>query len=374
MAGVRFAAHALWIFAALCLMSVATYFVLTSPDSRPRAVQQSAVAAANACLTDLASRQPEADADHDRERGDATPIALTSIPHDPPTPTSFYPKACENSYEPRDRPTGKWFKHGVDRFSMGARPDEYYRCRKAAHAYVVRYNQRMTGRAPDNVRRFCESQRLDESARRYAAIAAVHRSERRPIFSGGGEFQEEIGSVSYLSKAPWLIDVPNGAYLVILSRPLQSGTDCPPGDDCSKFVDVVQLAPKGQQFSQVRRWHEIMRLDGKGWQYGGLSCCGRRLTHHIELAVRERYESDDCRSGRQTILELTPKGPVNRGVIFMSVDLGRKNGRTESRSGEIENVVIGKGFDVVVSGTNIRERYEVRSGRYVGPPLSKLRC
>lgn len=374
MSRMKVTAQALWISAAVGLMSIAIFFVVTGPDSPDRAVRKAEVAAANRCLAELASRQPEADADYDIARGDATPIALTSIPHDPPTPTSSYLKACENRYEPQGRPTGKWFKHGVEEFSMWARPDEYYRCRRAAHDYVVRYNQRMIDRAPDSVRRFCESQRLDESARRAAAIAAVYGSRRRPKFIGHGEFQEDIDGVAYVSKAPWLIDLPKGAYLVILSRPLVSGTPCSPGKDCSEFVDLAQLAPKGQQFSLVRRWHEVGRLDDKDWEYGSLSCCGRRLTEYAELAVQERYESDGCRSGRQTILELTPAGPVNRGVIYMDVQLGQKNGHTESHSGRIENVVIGKSFDVVVPHTDIRERYEVRSGRYFGPANSRLRC
>ncbi|HWV61792.1 MAG TPA: hypothetical protein VN034_14105 [Sphingopyxis sp.] len=137
---------------------------------------------------------------------------------------------------------------------------------------------------------------------------------------------------------------------------------------------MAQLAPKGQQFSLVRRWYKVARLDEKDWKYGSLSCCGRRLTEYAELAVLELYERGGCRSGRQTILELTPTGPVNRGVIYLNVQRGQKNGHTESQSGRIENVVIGKSFDVVVPHTDVRERYEVSSGRYFGPAKSRLRC
>ena len=374
MSRVKAAVHALWTSVAAALILLAGYFVLTGPDTPHQAARNAEVAKAKICITELERRRPEVDADQDIARGDATPISLIAIPHDPPTPTAYYPDACKNSYEESDRSTGKWFKYGVEPFSFSAKSNEYHACRKAARDYVVRYNQRMIERAPDSVRKFCEIQSLDESGRRAAAMAAAFNSAHKPKYNVRGGLQENIGGVAHLSNAPWLIDLPQGAYLVILSRSLASNTACSPGEECPEVVGLAQLVPKGQNFSLVRRWDNVARLAEKGWSYGGLSCCGPSVTRYTELAVRQVYEGDDCRSERQTIFELTPKGPIDRGVIYMNVQLGRKGDYTTTHAGKIDNIVIGKSFDVVVPHTEIRESYELKSGRYYGPARSKLKC
>ncbi len=374
MSRVKVAVQALWISVAAALILLAGYFVLTGPNTPHQAARKAEVSQANMCISELEHRRPEFDADQDIARGDATPISLIAIPHDPPTPTAYYPEACKNSYEVPDLPKGKWFRYGVEQFSMSARSNEYQRCRKAARDYVTRYNQRMIERAPDSVQKFCESQRLDQSGRRAAAMAAAFNSARKPRSNARGELQENIAGVAHLSKAPWLIDLRQGAYLVILSRSLATEAACSPGEECPEIVGLAQLVSKGQQFAMVRRWDKVARLDEKGWNYGGLSCCGLNVTRDTELVLHEVYESDDCRSGRQTIFELSPAGPINRGVIYMNVELGRKGDHTTSHSGQIEDIMIGKSFDVVVPHTDIREHYEVRSGRYYGPARSKLRC
>ncbi len=127
-------------------------------------------AEARRCIADLARRSPEADAAADAARGDATPIGLSFMPHDPATWTTDYPNGCERSPVGRSyRATGKWFRYTHDGFSFeGSAPSEA-QCQRAARDYAVRYNRRMTAIAPAAVARFCAALLVRPAA---GAIAA----------------------------------------------------------------------------------------------------------------------------------------------------------------------------------------------------------
>lgn len=346
-------------------------------DYAERVRQKVEVAEAKRCIAELERHQPAIDVDNDISRGDPTPIGLTSIPHDPPTPTTFYQGACSTDYDGTYRPTGKWFAHGGDSFSFRAKSDEYNKCQQMARNYVARYNYLMTERMPEDVRQFCRSQRLTDEGRKAAAAIAVFFPDGKARFARHGEVQEKIGGVVYLTKPTWLIERESQSFLVLTSRPFATGENCALGEDCVELIGLAQVTPKGQQFALIRRWLEMAQIGRSGWKYEGLSCCREinKLNKNTELLVRESYVGNGCRSWRQTIIELTPTGPLNRGVVYMSLDRpGRNGGASFHLEGEIGNVETGKSFDVIVSGTGVRERYRLQGGRYVGPATSKLKC
>ncbi|MEA1015855.1 hypothetical protein [Sphingosinicella sp. LY1275] len=110
---------------------------------------------AQQCIRDISGRSAEGDAAADVKRGDATPIGLTYMPHDPPTETTFYPGACEE-IRPWGvyRSTGKWFKRTYSGFSF-MEPPSAGKCDRLREAYVHRYNLEMLRLARPAVRRFC---------------------------------------------------------------------------------------------------------------------------------------------------------------------------------------------------------------------------
>lgn len=332
---------------------------------------RSAKADAQRCVAELQQRDPVNDADRDISRGDATPIGITVVPHDPPEASTYYEKGCEKSYEGDYRPTGKWFTRTTYAFSTFT----HAKCNARVREYVTRYNLRMIESAPEEIRSFCQSQRLTDDERRSLAMAAVFASKRGQLaYVEGGWVHENLNEVPHLTKSAWLIDAAFGPVLVTASRPSRNVPLCVFGLDCVTVFGFAYLIEKGQQISLKRRWPTFLQVGDGGKSVGQLSCCGPSArTKNSELSISEGYDGKDCRSWHETLIELAPEGPINRGKVYLSKDSPREQGGS-NLYGEIENVVSGKSFDVVVPGEDIREHYELRGERFVGPVASKLTC
>lgn len=327
------------------------------------------------CMAELTRHDPTVDADRDVSRGDLTPIGITNVPHDPPEPSTRYEAACDKSYADAYRPTGKWFTYTSQGFSLLPRSREHGLCQAAADRYALRYNRRMAARAPDAVRQFCAAQKLDSSGRRAAATEAVFG----PMIRRNGYVQRAIVDTASgggnLTRPGWLLDADLGPVLVTESWKAGKGSECLDGG-CVETIGIAYLTENGQRMTQKRRWPIVFHVNRDGWKHSSMSCCGPQpRTLHTELAIRESSDRNGCRVGRETLIELTPGGPVVRGVIPLVVDKTRTmEGDHLIRMGSVKNVVRGQSFDVVVPQSDIVEHYEFRGGRFIGPAKSNLTC
>lgn len=326
------------------------------------------------CIAELRKRDPVADADSDYSRGDATPVGVTTeAPGETITPTTDYEAACDDNFAGYYRPTGKWF---VDksRYWRLSQPKEQYTCNRAQRDYITRYNQQMLKRAPVMVRKFCRSQRLLDDTRLYLATEAVFSTAHRKYKWSREGVPDIIDGAAYFTKAAWLIDAKSGPVLVTKSRLRQSAGECPRFEDCADLAGLAYLTEEDQHFSLKRRWPTVMKVGDRASRGIGLSW-GNLLTRSGEVSLRESYTTGDCFHGRETLIELAPAGPVNRGTIYDNVS-SMKGGRgwSQVKGGQIENIVVGKSFDVVERGTGIVEHYEMKSGRFVGPQKSQFMC
>lgn len=332
------------------------------------------VEASRRCVAELERHDPEVDADRDFARGDTTPIGATSVPHDPPEPSTRYEAACEKSYADAYRPTGKWFTYTLSGFTFAPRSNDYQQCQGAAGRYIARYNRRMATRAPDAVRRFCAAQKLDDSSRRVLATEAVFGAMiRKNGYVDGAIVDAALGG-AYLTKPDWLIDTELGPVLITKSRKAGPSAACLEG--CAETIGFVYLTEKDQRMTVKRRWPLVHRTNEDGWQGGTISCCeAKRRTLHPELTVQEAMVRKGCRMYRETLIELTPQGPMVRGAIPIALD-APPTARPESlaRFGTVENVVRGRSFDIVVPHPRIVEHYQLRRGQFVGPAKSALTC
>lgn len=119
-------------------------------------VMRQAAAQAQACIDDIARRDPVADATSDIARGDPTPIGIGYMPHEG-NPSIHYPgvDACRQA-RPRDRDSGKAMRHTGFNFSHWP-PANQERCESAARNYAAAYNAEMLRRAPAAVAAFCRA-------------------------------------------------------------------------------------------------------------------------------------------------------------------------------------------------------------------------
>jgi hypothetical protein len=106
---------------------------------------------------------------------------------------------------------------------------------------------------------------------------------------------------------------------------------------------------------------------------GGATSISNRLTSNTALGVREGRTRGGRRCWWETIVELRPEGPVQRGTIYLGA-VDERLGGSGHFDGELENIVRDKSFDVVVPRANIREHYEMRDGVFFGPEESQLKC
>jgi hypothetical protein len=123
-----------------------------------------------------------------------------------------------------------------------------------------------------------------------------------------------------------------------------------------------------------RRWNKVAILNEPSWRYSGLLFGGPKVSQFSHLGVREAFKEDGCGSARQTIIELTPNGPIKRGTIYTDIWRYGANGVDQRLSGQIENLIARKSFDIVVPQTDVRESYRLIGGRFTGPRASQLRC
>ena len=331
------------------------------------------IAVSKRCIANLRNRDPKADAAHDISRGDITPIGLTSYPHDPPTPTTFYSDACDRQYEGVYRATGKWLKPEPEGFTFNKRSSEFWQCSKATRDYVASYNRYMVERQSETIKKFCDQQRLNESGRSGEAARAVLFPNKKPQWVSGG-IEEIIDGVSYITEPRWLIDQAFGSVLVMTSVKKEMAAKCSLGEQCADFVSLAYVTPVAQTFRLDRRWNKVATLNETGWRYLSLSIGGAKLTKFPLLSVQEAFKDDSCWSMRQTVIELTSTGPINRGTIYTDTGRYGANGVDQQLSGQFENVIAGKSFDIVVPQTDVRETYNLVGRRFVGPPASRLRC
>ena len=120
-------------------------------------LMRQATARAQACIDEIAARDPRADAARDIARGDPTPIGISFRAHDPPDIATVYPgaEACRGYVSGRTyKPTGKWLTRTPFGLSFMPAPNAS-RCEDSARRYATAYNQHLSGLAPAAVQRFC---------------------------------------------------------------------------------------------------------------------------------------------------------------------------------------------------------------------------
>jgi len=177
--------------------------------------------------------------------------------------------------------------------------------------YVERYNRRMVERMPAQIRQFCLSQRLDDSGRDGEATAAVLFLEGPKQWNNGGWIEETINGRNYLTKPFQLIDQPFGAVLVLISIEANSQSPCPLSGNCADIVSLAYLRADGQQFTMTGRWNGVVRIKPTNSNFQTIGHNANSSSENTELIVMESVD----RSSRETVIELTPDGPANRGII-----------------------------------------------------------
>lgn len=334
----RFARIGLVVVGAALLLAATAWLTDTySPDrqlARWRSAEQekarlaSQEAEAKRCVAELVTRDPRADAEQDFARGDATPIGLSYWPHDPPEPVTRYIDACDDEYDGEYRKTGKWFGLTEDGFTHLGRPPSHHLCRREARDYAARYNRRMVELAPNAIRTFCLSQRLSEPVRQGAADIALFGDAARKSWTATGEIPESIDGKPYLTQTFGPFDTEWGAALVTYSRAPDS--DCL-RSNCKVNVGVAYLSVDGQKFELRKRWPILISAGGGKWRRGGVSYQTPeiRKTEYTSVSVSEATSRQDCRSMRETLIELRPAGPVNKGTAYTGAGQ-RKGGRNQA--------------------------------------------
>jgi hypothetical protein len=311
-----------------------------SPSQRQAAQERDRLAVQEAealqCLAALAERDPRQDAERDWARGDRTPIGITIVPHDPPTPDTSYEKACEYSYDGYYRPTGKWFTHTSAGYSFFKEPPSQGRCRYKSQIYASAYNARMVELAPGEVRRFCSRQKLSEAVRlSFASIATLGTAGRK---------NEILDGMRYQTRASLIIDTKFGLALVTSSHPVVGERTC---EDCEASIGVAYLAENESGMTRRRRWPIVSAGNAQKEQvFGGGFWVDTVLTSRPLLVTR--------RCGWERLIELLPEGPIDRGAI-----------RGPVRG--YENISIDQSFDVVTANPGVRDHYSKVDGRFVGP-------
>lgn len=307
--------------AILFLPNLKEAYVDATEESAREKLQQAALEreteTANRCIAELEQRDPLRDADDDIVRGDATPIGLAHIePHDG-NRILRYPQACERQYDGNIVASGetsssakKWLKPYDSYLPLVRPPQKYVQCVASQRDYVERYNRRMVERMPDEIRQFCLSQRLDDSSRGSEATAAVLFTDGPKQWTKGGWIEETINGREYLTKPFQLIDQPFGAALLLISIRAGSQSTCSIGDNCADIVSIAYLRADGQQFRMTERWNEVVRIEPPNSNFLTISHNANSSFENTELIVVEGNLPH-----RETVIALTPNGPVNRGIM-----------------------------------------------------------
>lgn len=287
-------------------------------EKQQQAAFEREVVAANRCIADLKQRDPARDADSDIARGDATPIGLAHIQAHDSNRVLQYPQACDRLYDGNIVASGetssspnKWLKPYDSSMPVVPLPQEHGQCMASQRVYVERYNRRMVERIPGEIREFCLSQRLDDPGRKWEATKAVVFSDGPRESTEGGWFEETINGHDYLTKPFQLIDQPFGTVLVLISIEANSQSLCPPSGNCADIVSLAYLRADRQQFTMTGRWNGVVRVKRPNSNFQTIGYNANASSKNTELIVMEYGD----RSSRETVIELTPDGPVSRGII-----------------------------------------------------------